>query len=90
MTLMPLQAHSERVEKGSDRWIAQLLSFISSHRQQYICSMSRQLETAELELCDLRLKHESSLAAAREYEAKVDQFHRQNMCEIGSHMLLSR
>ena len=36
MTLMPLQAHSERVEKGSDRWIAQLLSFISSHRQQYL------------------------------------------------------
>jgi hypothetical protein len=35
------------------------------------CSIANQLEAAESELSDLRLKHESALAAVREYEAKV-------------------
>ena len=35
------------------------------------CSIANQLQAAESELSDLRLKHESALAAVREYEAKV-------------------
>jgi hypothetical protein len=70
MRLTQQQAHSERVQKGSDRLLAQLFIFVSWHPNS-VCSIASQLESAELELSDLRHKHELSLAAVCECEVKV-------------------
>jgi hypothetical protein len=70
MRLTQLQAHSERVQKGSDRLLAQIFIVVSSHSNTAY-SIASQLESAELELSDLRHQHELSLAAVRECEAKV-------------------
>ena len=63
------QAHSDRVQKGSERSFTrfQFISFFNA-----ACSIARQLEAAELELSDLRAAHETTLAELREHEAKVE------------------
>jgi hypothetical protein len=80
-SLTRTQEHCDRVQKGSDRSILHVsLYFIFYVAVNTSPSACRQLESAELELSELRLKHENSLATLRECEANVSALSAMQLC----------